>query len=789
MPGVTIIIDANSLLPTQKATYTVEKVGDYAYAYLTLREAIHQKSSITIHVRNRTVATWFTNISTRYGDTHIALRTYTPRDALAEQWQIALPPHVTNQDILQSRLLDAQVTPRTGQDFWDALLEHFYGSTFTYNIFPSGKLADLLNTFQESHWQNAVQRPLVIQAQRQRLEHWARTANSDAVRTIVQRLAKEPTLLRRDLIHYKLLQNYPSSLSVKVLGDAWEIFKKVPMDLEDLHHTAEDTRLALTEIEYYLTEQQKHIASTDDIQRLLEMMSGHIQAEFDHVEQIALAHPEYLTPALLQQIEQRFRPIKTTIEHILIKMRRMLRPEYPQVPQTFWEVSEWLNWIINSYMPYYSWLDAQARREPAIANYAFMFADWFYDHFIEIKNGMPQHFAFNALYQERERMLQEQAISLIVIVDNLNFTYFDELKQQFYQQDFALEEVRPVLSLLPTATDVCKAALIAGQGDQMDFYNARYSNLVTDTWNPLLQGKKAKYWHNIGELQKERNFDPDCSLYFLNYLPIDEALHKDDRDSGRTHAEEIHGYLASLAKDIATFAKRFQIENCLTVYIISDHGSTRIPQDIVNVIDKKFFKGLTLEAHHRFIPLADDKFAGLQQVAESQCYLLDRHTFKTNNNYLIARQYYRFKETQENFYIHGGLTPEEVVVPFARFTRKPVTPLPPTLRLLTSEFRYAVKSKVLLELGNPNAFPLEALSVRLVDAEADEVFLTTIAPKHVMLVELLTIFRKTPGSTKTRTLTLRVRYECQGHQFTAPDQTFEITMKTIMEVPDDGFDF
>jgi len=328
--------------------------------------------------------------------------------------------------------------------------------------------------------------------------------------------------------------------------------------------------------------------------------------------------------------------------------------------------------------------------------------------------------------------------------------------------------------------------LIAGQGDQIDLFDERYADLVAKRWGPILGGKQVKYLQNIGELQQERVLAHD--VYFLNYLPIDIALHQDNRDSGRSHAEVIHESLLSLAKVVANFAKRFQVEQRLHVYVISDHGSTRIPQDSVNVIDQKFFKGLTLEKHHRFIQLSDEKFAELPQVASTQCYLIDRRVFKTNKNYLIARQYYRFLKTQENFYVHGGLTPEEVIVPFARFTCEPVTPAHPTVRLVTKEFRYAVRSRVVLEVGNPNAFPLEALNLRQVDADAEEVFIVALPPKQMTTVEFTTIFRRTPGSANTRPLTVRVRYECQGHEFTPTDQTFEISLKSLMEVSNDDFD-
>lgn len=211
----------------------------------------------------------------------------------------------------------------------------------------------------------------------------------------------------------------------------------------------------------------------------------------------------------------------------------------------------------------------------------------------------------------------------------------------------------------------------------------------------------------------------------------------------------------------------------------------------MNVIDQKFFKSLASEEkkHHRFLPLSDTKLRNLPQVACTQCYLIDRRKFKTHENYLIARQYYQFLKTQEHFYVHGGLTPEEVVIPFARFTSAPVKPEHPTVHFINKEFRYAVKSHVQVELGNPNSFPLQSLSIRLVDADADEVFIANMAPKQVLQAEFLTTFRKVAGVLNMRPLTLRVRYECQGQTFTSPDQTIDITLKSLVEASNDDFDF
>ena len=56
-------------------------------------------------------------------------------------------------------------------------------------------------------------------------------------------------------------------------------------------------------------------------------------------------------------------------------------------------------------------------------------------------------------------------------------------------------------------------------------------------------------------------------------------------------------------------------------------------------------------------------------------------------NYLVARRLYRFLPTDENAYIHGGLTPEETLIPSAVY--QPVVVSPKPLQLVS---QVAIKS-------------------------------------------------------------------------------------------------
>jgi hypothetical protein len=783
MTAVTLLLDPDKLLMPQAGSICVDSISDYAPACLEIRSALQGIHSVTLHVTQKSTAVWLSEYATPYGDERVRQTTVTPRSILSGRWGIAIPAGITDSEIRQSRLLDEEIIPRTGQGFGEALLEYFYGDGYSFLKFPLAHLAVLLNARDPLRQQDAATRPLVVRAFRDKMEQWEKSAPQEAVKTLIRRLRDDPAGLRRDLCHYKVLRNYPVPLGQKVLGDTWDVFSKARVDASEIALSAQDEEWVSNEVVYYLTSQTSAIKTPEDLRALLDQISGWLDKEYVFVEGLLRSHLEWLSSELLQKVEATFRPLQGRASASLAQLRRLIRPTTPTAPDPEWSAAQWLHWASAVYMPYYGWLEAAGQSDETVMGYATQFADWYYARFNALKYSEQDKFAFSGLYRNRTRMTEGETVTLVLLIDNFNYVHFQELCRLFSQLDFTLQASEPLLSLIPTATEVGKASLIASTGDQTDLPSDTYAGLVKKEWGSVLGGKSTAYLPFIGELQNLTAREHD--VYFLNYLPIDQALHEDARTTGRSHAEAIRECLRTLTEAVADFAHRFHVEDRLVVFALSDHGATRIARDTVNVLDQDYFKKLALEKHHRFVALSDDAFAKLPQMAEAQCYLIDRHKFKTNQNYLAARSYYRFLDTTDTFFVHGGLTPEEVVVPFARFEVAPLRPSAPTVRLLKPEYRYAKRSPVEIEIGNPNAYTLESMSLRLIDQDSEEVILASLAANAAEPVGLPTIFRKIPSEGNTRTVTLRVRFECQGRSFTSPDVLLDITLKSIMEVSDD----
>ena len=102
------------------------------------------------------------------------------------------------------------------------------------------------------------------------------------------------------------------------------------------------------------------------------------------------------------------------------------------------------------------------------------------------------------------------------------------------------------------------------------------------------------------------------------------------------------------------------------------------------------------------------------------CYLLQKDILELETNYLVARRLYRFLPTDESAYIHGGLTPEETLIPAAVY--KPIAVSPKQLFVtITGGNRIYVGTKfeLLLEVTNLNNYSCENCQLEILDANLE----------------------------------------------------------------------
>jgi len=600
-------------------------------------------------------------------------------------------------------------------------------------------------------------------------------------RELVRAVFETPAALRDDLGRYKLLRGYPPKLGQTVLGQWYTRFKNLQIDPTPVDLEGPDLGDAIQQIQYYLNDLASRITNQTDLEVVLDEMSGWLPEEFEWVAEQLQDKGEALglTPGLFERIRDRFRPIQDQVESQLAALENTIPPAYPRDPANNRTVQDWFDWAVSSYLPYRFWLEESDRWDDTVAGYAICYADWFYESYITHKYQHQDRWVFNLLNRAVISLKAGRKV-LFIVMDNWNYKYLDPMLAQFNRRGFRpVEEVQPVWSPIPTATEVSKWCLVAGEPELGQVQGYSYEDILDKDWRGHFKGYQVTYLPWLEKLKERQRFDED--LILLNYLPVDDVLHKDERQIAATHTAEIHGYLEALAQEVARFAKRARVEQDLDIYISSDHGSTKIPTAVGNIVDEKFYKERAKNRHHRYIAVSEGRANSPTAYDQAHCYIVRADAFGTRESYFIARGYGRFVETKESVYVHGGLMPEETIVPFCRLAKTEIEALQPTIHLPDNVVRYSVKADLVFSVGNPNDYEIRNVELNVLESDLPGVDVEVIPAGISAEVAIPVRIKRRPGVPGLENITVEGSFELQGQRFPIKAMQIPVRARSLME--------
>lgn len=428
------------------------------------------------------------------------------------------------------------------------------------------------------------------------------------------------------------------------------------------------------------------------------------------------SHHSELESSIVQEISE-FLPMEE-----LGALRDIVPPEVPPPPPA--DASLVADWFCDSYLPYRLWaIDRDDEAVKAVCrDRGTTFAKWYLEFYPTALAARAETISF----RRSGRIMHDRAgkVTLMIILDGIGIWDAKELVRHIKsgQKRLALIKNDWCFSAIPTVTEICKPAMRQGVSPR----NVNPSNyaLSPDSVR-LLENEDA------AEVLCSANSD---DFYIWSLIQTDQTYHK--QGDARTIRDNIRAVLEGLAKRIASAVEAVPNQLKLNVIITTDHGR---------------FLGRS----ERTIPLlpgmlshqraawggpanASDLKTDFEILAGEKAARLHPERFGLSQPALVAIAEDSFVNSDgsrgTDWFPHGGVWPEEVIIPWLEFQRDAE---PPRVDGRISGAGVEGRDgEIEIHLTNSSPLELEVLSVSIAGDDLNHQFMLNqkLAPRDAKAV-------------------------------------------------------
>lgn len=710
MANVRIYADIGNIMRENKYR-CIQKSSEYITAYELIQKAIYNNEHLDLVVKNKYCLNCLEKMKNIYGEEYIDICTYSPKKELEELFKVDIPEYIEESDILKIDILnnyqDFQIN--TGTSFEDMIIYNYLTPHLATDKFPFKNLFNIANNINFVSFNKNLEIGLVNKVYVNKIGKWKKIILDESELNILNKFISKPEEVYKDLSKFILLLNYPEEISERIVGNISKDYRKINISGTIVLNEDIDILDVKDNIRIFLNSLKKDNLDSKEIWDIMKITSGALIEEFNFIVEIFKSNISVIDHDMIQHVKNKFYSVINSNYEYYEVLDNIIPPSKPKEPDQSYTVEKWLDWAKHEYLNYRFWMEENNRVDDLVDEYSDSFGSWMYSNYNYLI-AEREHMIFNTI-NSINQSLKTDELSILLVVDNFNYKYVPLIKELFKSEDFSNTLDKPVLSMLPSETSISKVCLF--RGDAYNFENSKSYDKLCSEWQSILN-RTVKYVSGIGELRTEQTRTAD--VYIVNYIEIDSILHRNQKAFAQSTSSKVKEELKALVQVISSFVKRIGYENKVKIYLCSDHGCTKIIKDKENYINKSYYKGKCEDASHRFIIVPDESMSKLSSNIEDFCYVLDRNNYGIKYNYLIAKSYYRFLETNENFYVHGGITPEETIIPFLKFERVNIDVKYPIISIKQKEFRNAVKTNITFEISNANEYDINQVDIDILNS-------------------------------------------------------------------------
>jgi hypothetical protein len=754
----------------------VSGVADYVRAYVTVQQGLRSSGTVEVVVRDRTCAKWLRRALEKHGPDQSEIVSYTARTATEEAWGVSIPASVSDKDIADDRLWEYRPTVFPNEAFDDVILRNFYGTEFASPRLPVASLGNLFEWYVPEKWSQNEKIRCVHAAYRRRLELWRNEARSTAESQFVEVVSNDIGEAKLLLERFTLLRSYPADVGMRVIGENLDLLKQLGPNAAGLTASPEAVQSVVPHVGVYLDGITSTVKTVGDIDSLLAPISGQLELEFYKVEAV-LRQLTAVDQETVNKIKSKFARLRPEISSELDNLDNLVSPPLPSCPDGLETAEQWLVWATDEYLPRRFWSEHAGHSEVTLDDYSQRFQDWLYTNYLDLQSNSGQSL-HRALLRVGEWIAGPDSWLLVLIADNLGMRFLPALQAALKTQGFATTDSECAFASLPTETAVAKKCLLGATSVHADVAALDYASLAA-RWSDAFDNRPVYYVADISKIDDVPAAEP-CAVV-LNYVKLDEMLHEDQSSSGRTRQEMAKFYFDGLANAIRKWSDDIGVAQNLQIAVVADHGSVLLDSGATNIIDTAFLKTCAEDRHHRFVRLSDAELERFPRNLQQQCFLFPRQKYGLAENYAVAQRYYRFANTGDGCYAHGGLSPEEVVVPVVMLIRTPSRVEMPVITLARNVFRYENPEVIELEVTNPGHLQMEdfACEFEAEGLQSGTAYRAVLKPSAVTRIPTDAKFRKT-GRPATG-LRVKSSFMLTGQRYDVPAKEFAIVLRSLVE--------